>query len=164
MNHFDLLSDQYNQWSDRYAKDINLLTKKRASKANSTTSRSSTHRSGISYRALQALWKTRLQMRDRGWTWSEVLSVCEPAWNNTAHGLRSSRVHRADRTVFGKLSKSSRDSGQDMSDQSRVTKASRRALIGECVSSAIRHQFLGRVVCQHARGDPPCRTPVNNGF
>jgi len=121
-------SDQLYTWSDIYARK-NLFHFAQTPPISSAAT-APTHRapSWLTHRALQALWKARLQVRQGPGTWSQVLPVGELPGVSTSHGLCAARTLRSDHRISGQLSTNSRDFRGNLRDQPRTITASRGAL------------------------------------
>jgi hypothetical protein len=80
-------------------------------------------------RELQALWSPKLSLCRWTRTWSEALSVHQPAWWATTTGLRTQRRACAGRRVNRQLPQDARDAQRDLRDQRRTPAATRRSRV-----------------------------------
>ena len=115
-----ILSDQYEDWSDTFAKSIHPISAQPARSSRATSSTTVCNPARFADRALQALWQTGLQMRPGAGPWAQVLPLDQSARCQARDGLRPPRCARNRHSVFGKLSLGPRDPGSDLRDQSRV--------------------------------------------
>lgn len=113
----------------------------------------------IAYRALQALWKVRLQMCRWTRAWTKVLSIYKSTGQNTRNGLRPYRTPRQGEETSQKLLLSPRVTRGDLCNQSRTAASSGGILerYDSVTHSAdlyryCRHKHCG---CQHATNVPP---------
>src|SRR5271154_4244360 len=81
-------------------------------------------------RELQALWSPKLSLCRWTRTWSEALSVHQPAWWSTTTGLRTQRRACAGRRVNRQLPQDARDAQRDLRDQRRTPAATRGSRVG----------------------------------
>ena len=154
-----ILSDQYEDWSDKFAKSISPISAQPARSSRATSSTTVCNPARFADRALQALWQTRLQMRPGAGSWAQVLPLDQSARCQARDGLRPSRCPRNRHSVFGKLSLGPRDPGSDLRDQSRVV-TSQGDLVEETRVPSKRRNLCctgrsppGRHACrQHGRG------------
>jgi hypothetical protein len=154
-----ILSDQYDNWSDRFTESINPIPSKPTSGPRAPAAAAQFSAPRIFDRAVQALWQTRLQMRPGTRTRTQVLLVDQPTGRPTRHGLRPTRFARDCRPLSGKLSFGSRDLGSNLQHQPR-TAASQKAPIekqrvpGEPAKPHSTNRSPPRRYsdCQHGRG------------
>ena len=84
-------------------------------------------------RAIQALRKENLLVREGKRARSEVLLICElPRLFQTGNGLHSARIQRARGIPLGQLQNGPRSLGRDLRHQSRVAVPTRGALAATC--------------------------------
>jgi hypothetical protein len=151
----DVLSDQYYQWSDRYAKDVRLVPEKEASHSIKEAARSGKAHTGIADRALQALRKAGMQMRNRRWSWAKVLPLDTPAWWCTIDGVRTAVIRRTGQRVLGELSPGSGNLGRGLPNQSGAFTPSRKSLIDEDRTRRDAGSVVRDVRCEHSGRAPP---------
>jgi hypothetical protein len=123
-----ILSDQYDNWSDRFAEPINPVSPKPPAGPPAPAATAQLSAPRILDRAVQALRQSRLQMRPRTRTRTQVLPVDQPTGRPPCHGLRPTRFARDCRPISGKLSFGSRNLGSNLQHQPR-TAASQKAPI-----------------------------------
>lgn len=126
-----VLSDQSYNWSDTYQKTLRFLLAAKATRSATQTVLARWAPARLIDRAIQALWQTRLQMRRRCGTRSQILFVSEPRRRRTtANDLRAPRLSRSHRSVCRKLPALPNDSRGDLRNQSRAAKSQREARVG----------------------------------
>jgi len=125
-----LLSDQYDNWSDRATEAINPISPKPPAGPPAPATAPQLSAPRILDRAVQALRQTGLQVRPGTRTRTQVLPVDQSARRPPCHGLRPTRFPRNGRPISGKLSFGSRDLGSNLQHQPR-TAASQRTPIGK---------------------------------
>ena len=76
--------------------------------------------SWIFNRALQAMWKTELQMRQREKTWSSLLSCYQRVWQESYHDLCATNAQETGRGEFRQLSKNAKNYRKNMRYQSQT--------------------------------------------
>ena len=123
-------SDQYDNWSDRFAEAINPIPSKPPAGPPAPAATAQLRAPRILNRTVQALRQTRLQVRPGTRTRTQVLPVDQSAGRQSRHGLRPTRFARNGRQISGKLSLGSRDPGSNLQHQPR-TAASQRTPIGK---------------------------------
>src|SRR5580700_3839170 len=89
-------------------------------------------------RELQALWSPKLSLCRWTRTWSEALSVHQPAWWATTTGLRTQRRACAGRPADRQLPQAARDAQRDLRDQHGTPAATRRARVARDAPSTCR--------------------------
>jgi hypothetical protein len=152
-----LISDQLNTWSDIYAKENIFFLAETPAIAFTATAASGGDPTWLAYRALQAMWQARMQVRQWSGTRSQVLSFGELPWLSPANGLRAARLLRPDHGIPRQLPTNPRDFARDLRDQLRATAAPRGALKsggGRCIIVAhrtIRDDISRRAAGQYAR-------------
>ncbi|MEJ2040926.1 MAG: hypothetical protein P8X55_18655 [Desulfosarcinaceae bacterium] len=125
---FKILSDQSIKWSDKYEKQSDIHSSEKAKGITKKTAASRSCFAGFFDRALQALWKTWVQMCQYTWSWAQVLFVRQQAQAKTGDGLRSFELSTSSQRIFGKFSPNKNDSGRALRDQPRAFKAAGKAL------------------------------------
>jgi hypothetical protein len=58
----------------------------------------------FSYQTIFSMWKTRMQMHKRTWSWSQILSIGKLPWPQAGTTLCSSKLSEFNRTTPGQLS------------------------------------------------------------
>ncbi len=118
MRFFWKLSDQLNKWSDGNEKE-NLGTTPTPFCAYSS---SSEHRAravaGLSDRALQKMWQTRMQMRQGSRTWAKALFIGQPARSEARNDLRATSICGEGGVLHDGLEGGSRSGRGNLRDQS----------------------------------------------
>jgi len=130
MNSHRPLSDQLHTWSDIHAKQTDFQPAPPPHKPAATTPPFGRHSPWFSDRALQTLWKTQLQMRQRPWSRSQILSLHQSNRQTSTDGLRTPGLCRAGQAVSGKSSARPDYFGRDLRDQSRTPAPPGAALTG----------------------------------
>ena len=158
MTSCELLSDQLNTWSDKYARSLDHSTQATAQATAAQVSSARYCSARLVDRTLQALRQTRLQVRHRSGARSEALLVGKPQGGSTDHGLRSARYAAAGRRVSCQLSRDPRQARPVVRDQSGVVAPSGTVLGagGECLIYSshrrLRYHCRRNTDGQHARG------------
>lgn len=137
MKRHDLVSDQFNAWSDDNTETDRSRLAKTPPSAPAPAAPAQSHPPWFPYRALQTLWQARLQMRPRPRSWPQILSVGKLSRPAPANGLCPARVLRAGERVPGQLPPRSPDPGGDLRDQPRAPTPSREALKDRHERSAV---------------------------
>lgn len=157
----DILSDHYDNWSDKYA--IQCVFTPTAPSALRRVALLTIDFSGFSGGALQTLWKSRLQVSSGAGTRPQVLPFGQSQRRSTRDGLCAFGLGRRSASGSGALSQGSSDSGRGLSDQPRTPETSRTPLGEKDVSARDsdhhlhQHQPGGDTGRQHARGLPEIR-------
>src|SRR6516164_4230145 len=128
MNCLGISSDQLFTWSDTNDNKVHVCLEEAPPGPPAQTPFSGSHPPWLSHRTLQALWQTRLQMRQGSRSWSQVLPVGKLSPFAPPNGLRTAGVSRPDQEVSCQLSARSRDLRGDLRDQSRAAAPARGAL------------------------------------
>jgi hypothetical protein len=116
----NLLSDQYGYWSAFFAETIAPSAPESAQDPPAPTAALGCHPSRLTYRALQTLRQTWMQMCAGTRTRPQVLPLRQPAGINAGDGLCSAGGPRLGRSIPRELSFSPRDSRSDLQYQSRT--------------------------------------------
>jgi hypothetical protein len=153
----DVLSDQYYQWSDAYAENIHIVAEKETSRTIEKASRSPKAYSRVANRALQAMWKSWMQMCDRRRTWAEALPFHTSAGQHPVDGIRAALIRGRGQGISRELSAHSPCSRRDMPNQSGVITAKGIALIDERRAEREASTESRDACCEHPGRDPPCR-------
>jgi hypothetical protein len=117
---FALLSDQCNDWSDKYSKRNSRCTFETTKHACAPAATAALDPAWLPHRAIQAVRKTGLQMRRGSRTWPQVLPVGQLSRSAPANGLRTTGEYGSGKGVSGQLSASAGDSRADLRDQPRI--------------------------------------------
>ena len=125
-----LLSDHYDNWSDRATEAINPISPKPPAGPPAPVAAAQLRAPRILNRTVQALRQTRLQVRPGTRSRTQVLPVDQSIGLPPRHGLRPTRFARNGRPISGKLSFGSRDLGSNVQHQPR-TAASQGTPIGK---------------------------------
>lgn len=128
MNRPRISSDQLFTWSATNDNKVHVRVEEAPPESATQASFPGSYPPRLSYRTLQALWQTRLQMCKGSWSRSQVLSVCKLSPHAPANGLRTAGVSTADQEVSYELSARPRDLRGNLRDQSRTTAPARGAL------------------------------------
>jgi hypothetical protein len=130
MERYRLISDQLYTWSDDFTGKI--LCRLAKTSPFTATAIAPTNRDPpwLAHRALQTLWQTGLQVRQRPGARAQVLSIGKLSGLSTSHGLCTAGVLRSDHRIPCQLPTNPRDLRGDLRDQPRATTASRGALRG----------------------------------
>jgi len=128
MNSHKLISDQYITWADKHAGQTFIQPATTPHKPPAATAPFGRHCPRLADRALQTLWQARLQMCQRAWARSQVLSLHQSSRQTPANGLCSPGLPGAGKAVPGQLSTRPNHPGRDLRHQPR-TPAPPRAVI-----------------------------------
>ena len=155
----DILSDQYDNWSDIPTETVAPIPPEPAKKppAPSATLVCATPR--LAHRALQTLRQARMQMCPGTRPRSQVLPLHQSAGNNARYGLCPTGGSRHGRSIPRELSFSPRDSRTDLQHQSRTPPSQGASIEKQRVHrkpynlgcSPDRSPPGGHPHCQHAR-------------
>ena len=146
-----ILSDQFDNWSDRYAERILCRASEAAQRACPSAAAAAINPARFPHRAIQAVRQAGMQMRQRSRTWPQILSVGKLPREATADGLRAAGERRTGSRVSGQLSSGARDPGRDLRDQPRAAAPPRVALTRchERIADS-RSEAGWRACCQYA--------------
>lgn len=153
---FVILSDQFYNWSDEYAKRIRRCASEKAQYSGSPAAPAAIDPARFPDRAIQAVRQAGMQMCRGSRTWPQVLPVDKLPGPAAEDGLCAAGGGRPGSGVSGQLSANARASGADLRDQSRVAAPSRDALtrcyerIADSRLSTDRCRASGRAVGQYA--------------
>ena len=131
MDKYNILSDQLTTWSDYHGKLFNKRTEKKKKRAFEKVAESGTYRERFINRAVQTMWKTRMQMCQRKGAWPQILSVYQSDWEKTQNGLHTTGYERKGCKISTKLSIIKRDFGRNLQNQSRTYSAQSTVLEGK---------------------------------
>lgn len=115
-----ILSDQYDNWSDIFAKAITPITPESTSGPPAQTSALVCAPPRLAHRTLQTLRQARMQMRSGTRPRSQVLPLRQSAGSNPGYGLCSSGSSRHGRSIPRELSHGARDPRPHLQHQSRA--------------------------------------------
>lgn len=143
------LSDQLFAWSAIHAKQTHFQLAPPPYKPAATAPPSGSHSPWLSNRALQTLWKTWLQMRQRPWSRPQILSLHQSNRQTSTAGLRAPGLCGTGQAVSGQSSTRPGYPGRDLRDQSRTPAPPGAALTGGADerNGPYAHRFL-----RHASG------------
>jgi len=116
----NLLSDQYDNWSDILTETIAPIAPGPTQNPPAPTSAPVCAPARLAHRALQTLWQTRMQMCSRARARSQILPLHQSAGNHARYGLCPAGVSRHGRSIPRELSFGPRDSRSDLQHQSRT--------------------------------------------
>jgi len=116
----DIISDQYDNWSDILAETIAPISPEPAKKPPAPSAALVCATPRLAHRALQTLRKTRMQMCSGTRPRSQVLPLHQSAGSNARYGLCPTGGSRHGRSIPRELSFSARDSRPDLQHQSRT--------------------------------------------
>jgi hypothetical protein len=151
MKDTSLISDQLYTGSEIYENKDECLPSKKKKDTHKQTAPPGLHPSGDADRAVQTLWKDRLQMCRRARSRSQILSIRKQTGHSPGNGLCASVLPRPSYRVFGEQPSCAESPRGDLRDQSR-TDASQTASLKE---SCERRSYTGaqRDHRYHPRGD-----------
>jgi hypothetical protein len=116
-----LHSDYIYDLSDKSKKTINTSSKKKTRLIVKRACEIITHDIAWNpFRALQALWKARLQMRLNERPWTQVLPLNQSQESSSIGGLHSTKFQRPRPSIRLELQTLARNSGRGFRNQSRV--------------------------------------------
>jgi hypothetical protein len=152
-------SDQFYNWSDIYEKKIDLLPSQTAQNAHRASTSSGRYPKRFTHRALQALWKTWVQVCQRPRARAEVLPLRYALEGQAANGLRATRSPLPGRQTSEKLPQPATNPRRNMRDQPRALATEGGAVGERCgnVDSVTQYRrtagfgSLGSSSCQYAR-------------
>ena len=160
MNWIPLISDQFYNWSDKYAKQTYLHSSTKTKNASAAHARLDCCSAGLPHRTLQALWKTWVQLCQRPRPWSQVLPFGQQTGQKARDGLCSPRLFGKSKRASREFSQNKINSGGALRDQSRTPAAQGEALV-RAPPCSLRGQCDGNVsiqcrrdchsLCQYAR-------------
>jgi len=148
MNKYGVLSDQYYNWSVQYAESIDVITAAATQGPAAQTAEPRTDPEGLAHRALQALRKARMQVRERVWPRAQILPLRKPNRPKAANGLRAAGILRPSGSVSGQLPACPGDHQRDLTDQSGAPPPEREVV--EARHGCRRHRSG-----HHVRRHPP---------
>lgn len=152
----ELKSDQFNTWSenDESERIINKRTKGKTRYLRRKTENFTVQcPSGFIDRALQAMWKVRMQVCKRTWSWTKVLSFCQYPWEAPRNDLYSLKNEEKSGSFFINVSLYSPITRRNRKYQSRINQEERTILedrINALTSSTNRRFSNFKYCCQHA--------------
>jgi hypothetical protein len=119
-NKSTIMSDQYDNWSDRFAETIAPISPEPAQKPSAPTSALVCAPARLAHQALQALRQTRMQMCSGTRSRPQVLPLHQPAGSKARYGLCSTGASRHGRSIPRELSRGTRDPRSNLQHQSRT--------------------------------------------
>ena len=148
-----LRSDQLNKWSDNDKRFIDRCAKRKTrSQSSSFTKHGFQCAARLSYRTVQTMWKARLQMRQRTWPWTQVLSFHQFSWPAPRNGLCPLRRQKKCRNLFRKF--------KNLTSTTRGNYSAQFGIIEEKRSFLLRRAYDSYSQCC----PPSCRNCCWNAF
>lgn len=168
MSRHPLTSDQSSTWSDNLVTPVLGRSTKTWSDALAAITSVARFAATLAHRAIQALRRSRLQVRAGSWPRAEVLPVGELPEAAAADRLRAAGVRRRGPYEPRSLPPRPRDPRADLRDQPGAPAASRGALRcggegGRDAHRPDRHRLCEPSARQHARGLARCRAQRRSG-
>jgi len=155
-----LHSDQFYNWSDKHAGQTHQFSPPKTKSAHTDPARLDRRTAGLPHRALQALWKARVQMRPGPRPWPQVLPLGQQTGPEARDGLCPSKVSGKSARASGQFPQDQINPGGALRDQSRTPAAQGEALV-RAPPCSLRGQHDGSVssqcrrdchsLCQYAR-------------
>jgi hypothetical protein len=139
-----LVSDQSYNWSDQYATKIYCHSPAKTKKAPAKPARLGCRAPGLPHRTLQALWKTRVQLRPGPWPWPQVLPLGQQAGTEARDGLCPARLFGKSQRASGQFPQDKNDLGGALRDQSRAPAAQGEAVV-RAPACSLRGQCDGNI-------------------
>jgi len=149
----NIISDHSSYWSDINAKQNNRISSPEAKDTYKQAPASRCYSPGFPDQALQTLWKARMQVCQRPWTWPQVLPVRQPARQHAANGLCSSEIPGAGRRVCREFSPDKTAFGRNQLDQPGTSSPPRTAIGILHGTFRSRHDDM---LCRHWQDRHPC--------
>ena len=160
MNGSPLISDQSYNWSDKHARQIYQYSPAKTKNASPAPARLDRCPARLPHRALQALWKTWVQLCPRPWPWPQILPFGQQTGTEAPDGLYSARLFGKSAKASGQFPQDKINPGRALRDQSRTPAAQGEALV-RAPPCSLRGQHDGNVssqcrrdchsLCQYAR-------------
>ena len=160
MNRIPLISDQFNNWSDKHARQIYQYSPAKTKNASAAPARLDSCTARLPHRALQTLWKAWVQLCPGPWPWPQVLPFGQQTGQKARDGLCSPRLFGKSKRASREFSQNKINSGGALRDQSRTPAAQGEALV-RAPPCSLRGQRDGNVssqcgrdrhsLCQYAR-------------
>ena len=160
MNGSPLISDQSYNWSDKHARQIYQYSPAKTKNASPAPARLDRCPARLPHRALQALWKTWVQLCPRPWPWPQILPFGQQTGTEAPDGLCSERLLGKSAKASGQFPQDKINPGRALRDQSRTPAAQGEALV-RAPPCSLRGQHDGNVssqcrrdchsLCQYAR-------------
>ncbi len=125
---FGELSDQLNNWSDNNDETSDKFTSPSSGVYSPATGCETRFFTGIFDRTLQKVWQTWMQMCERAWTWSQVLSISKHPRSPSRNDLCAAGLCEASRNISGKFFGYSCASRGNLRNQPRSFAAARGVL------------------------------------
>jgi len=160
VNGSPLISDQSYNWSDKHARQIYQYSPAKTKNASPAPARLDRCPARLPHRALQALWKTWVQLCPRPWPWPQILPFGQQTGTEAPDGLCSARLLGKSAKASGQFPQDKINPGRALRDQSRTPAAQGEALV-RAPPCSLRGQHDGNVssqcrrdchsLCQYAR-------------
>lgn len=160
MNGSPLISDQSYNWSDKHARQIYQYSPAKTKNASPAPARLDRCPARLPHRALQALWKTWVQLCPRPWPWPQILPFGQQTGTEAPDGLCSERLLGKSAKASGQFPQDKINPGRALRDQSRTPASQGEALV-RAPPCSLRGQHDGNVssqcrrdchsLCQYAR-------------
>jgi len=160
VNGSPLISDQSYNWSDKHARQIYQYSPAKTKNASPAPARLDRCPARLPHRALQALWKTWVQLCPRPWPWPQILPFGQQTGTEAPDGLCSERLLGKSAKASGQFPQDKINPGKALRDQSRTPAAQGEALV-RAPPCSLRGQHDGNVssqcrkdchsLCQYAR-------------
>ena len=166
-----LFSDQSQRWSANHDRALTSRAQATPQAAPSQAATAGYCAARLADRAVQAVWQSTLQMRDRSWSWSQVLPFGKPFRWAATDGLRSASRPGLGERVLGQLPPCARDPRRGIADQPGVVASATAAV--RCardpgtwsIAYQLRLARWRQAAGQHARCVSRCRprAPAHGG-
>jgi len=160
VNGSPLISDQSYNWSDKHARQIYQYSPAKTKNASPAPARLDRCPARLPHRALQALWKTWVQLCPRSWPWPQILPFGQQTGTEAPDGLCSERLLGKSAKASGQFPQDKINPGRALRDQSRTPASQGEALV-RAPPCSLRGQHDGNVssqcrrdchsLCQYAR-------------
>ena len=112
-----VLSDQFNNWSEYHERKDYSNSSSKTKDTPAKTAESPICPSWVFNRALQALWKTWVQVRTWARSWTQILSIREQAWAAASDGLCPPGLPGKSKGASGQLPEDKSHYGRALRDQ-----------------------------------------------
>ena len=148
----NVLSDQFINWSVIYDKQIEFFTSAAAQGPLAAVTCPECYPPRLAHRAVQALWKSWLQMRQGTRPWPKILSLRHAFAGEASDRLRSPGLLRPGEPASRQLPFRSRDPRGDLRNQPRTPSTKRTAIGG--TGGQLRHIIRYGINRYGHGGDP----------
>ncbi len=146
MSGYEVLSDQYNNWSGQHAESIDVITAAATQSHAAQTAESRRDPEGFAHRAVQALREAGMQVRERTWPRAQVLLVHQPDRPEATNGLRTPGLPRPSGGVSDKLPLGAGNHQRDFPDKPGTPTSPREVVE---TRHGCRPHRIGDHVCRH---------------